>query len=127
MPRSKMQGGGTVSKGSARTPRDMARLATRFAPRRLYDTAREMELDRDREARRYRTGMYKKAGKKAGDVLPIEKDMPSEAVQTMRRQQRELDARMADMPGMRSGGKVRGCGRAERGVRAARIIKMKGS
>ena len=29
--------------------------------------------------------------------------------------------------GMRSGGKVRGCGRAERGVRAARMIKMKGS
>jgi len=50
------------------------------------------------------------------------KDRPSEAVQTMRRQQKELDSRMADMPKMRKGGKVRGCGMAKKGVRPAKMM-----
>jgi len=46
----------------------------------------------------------------------------SEAVQTMRRQQKDLDSRMADMPMMRKGGKVRGCGMAKKGVRPAKMV-----
>jgi hypothetical protein len=45
----------------------------------------------------------------------------SESAQTMRRQQKELDARRADMPMMRKGGKVRGCGMAKKGVRPAKM------
>jgi len=30
-------------------------------------------------------------------------------------------------PGMKSGGKVRGCGKATKGVRAAKMVSMKGS
>ena len=107
MPGSKMKGGGTVSKGS------MSREA-----KAAMDQYRQ-----DREARKYRT-REDRVGLKE---VPLREVFPSESVQTMRRQQKELDARRADMPRMRSGGKVRGCGRAERGVRAARMIKMKGS
>lgn len=102
-----MQAGGVVSKGS------MSREAE----------AAMDQFRQDREARKYRTREDRYGLKE----VPWRELLPSESVQTMRRQQEELDARRADMPKMKKGGMVRGCGKAQRGKGKARMIKMKGA
>ena len=97
----KMAGGGTVSKGS------MSREA-----KAAMDQYRQ-----DREARKYRT----REDRYGLEEVPWREVFPSESVQTMRRQQKELDARRADMPKMKKGGKVRGCGMARKGVRPCKM------
>jgi len=91
---------------------DPRRRAPRGSKGPAYDAMLDREEAKKAEARRRRAE---------------DKDKPSEAAQTMRRQQKELDARRADMPMMRKGGKVRGCGRAERGTRNCKMVKMKGA
>ena len=103
----KMAGGGTVSKGS------MSREAE----------AAMDQYRQDREARKYRT----REDRVGLEEVPWREVFPSESVQTMRRQQEELDARRADMPKMKKGGKVRGCGKAQRGMRKCKMVKMKGA
>jgi len=80
----------------------------------MYEMAREAEMERDRK---YRTREDRYGLKE----VPWRELLPSESVQTMRRQQKELDSRMADMPMMRKGGKVRGAGMAKKGVRPCKI------
>ena len=98
----KMAEGGTVSKGS------MSREAE----------AAMDQYRQDREARKYRTREDRYGLKE----VPWRELSPSESVQTMRRQQKELDTRMAGMPKMKKGGKVRGCGMARKGVRPAKMM-----
>ena len=81
----------------------------------MYEMAREAEMERDRK---YRTREDRYGLKE----VPWRELLPSESVQTMRRQQKELDSRRANMPKMRKGGKVRGCGMAKKGVRPARMV-----
>jgi hypothetical protein len=103
----KLAAGGMVSKKSS-----------------MYEMAREAEMERDRKPRK-RSSMEPEI--KEVPWRDYEVAEPSEAVQTMRRQQKELDSRMADMPMMRKGGKVRGCGKAQRGMRNCKMVKMKGA
>ena len=103
----KMAYGGKVKamkKGGNVRDADMAKRGSKGP---AYDEMLDREAARKAEARR------KRAGGKAKS---------SEAVQTMRRQQKDLDSRMADMPMMRKGGKVRGCGMAKKGVRPAKMM-----
>lgn len=103
----KMAYGGKVKamkKGGNVRDADMAKRGSKGP---AYDEMLDREAARKAEARR------KRAEGKAKS---------SEAVQTMRRQQKDLDSRMADMPMMRKGGKVRGCGMAKKGVRPAKMV-----
>ena len=85
----------------------------------MYEMAREAEMERDRKPRK-RSSMEPEI--KEVPWRDYEVAEPSEAVQTMRRQQKELDSRMANMPKMKKGGKVRGCGMARKGVRPAKMM-----
>ena len=104
--------GGMSSCGSKSKPTAMREggfasgLTPSIVPKKgsMYKMAREAEMERDRKPRK-----------------DYEVAEPSEAVQTMRRQQKELDSRMADMPKMRKGGKVRGAGMAKKGVRPCKM------
>ena len=96
-PKAMKEGGLTMAK------KDPRYRAPRGSKGPMYDAM----LDAEAEKKRKRT-----AGK----------SKPSEAVQTMRRQQKELDTRMADMPKMKKGGKVRGCGMAKKGTRPAKMM-----
>jgi len=98
--------------GSKRKPTAMKKGGMmKRAPRGSKGPAYDAMLDRE-EARKAKARRERAEGKAE----------PSEAVQTMRRQQKDLDSRMADMPMMRKGGKVRGCGMAKKGVRPAKMM-----
>ena len=60
------------------------------------------------------------------DQVPAE-EMPGFAPRRRNRAAAPMPGGPSRGPGMKSGGKVRGCGKATKGVRAAKMVSMKGS